>query len=83
MLCPHFGDAIKCIIFQNGFDQDFVMEVAIIKTMVESYMAIVSKTIRDLVPKYVTHHLVDAVSINMFHVRSKLAYSNRYELDHL
>ena len=48
-----------------------------IMTMVESYLKIVGKTIRDLVPKYIMLLVVLDVSFDLFIIITKLTETNK------
>ena len=48
----------KLYLFQSMVDPDMDKQIEVIKMMVESYLKIVGKTIRDIAPKYIMLLLV-------------------------
>ena len=55
-----------CVVSQSMVDPDMDKQIDVIKMMVESYLKIVGKTIRDIAPKYIMLLLV-------LHVRDHIA----------
>lgn len=50
-------------------------EIDTVKKMVTAYMFIVSKTIQDIVPKYIVYHLVNDVSVSTLRRSMSYMYS--------
>ena len=53
---------IQNYLFKSMLDPDMDKQIEVIKMMVESYLKIVGKTIRDITPKYIMLLLVIHVS---------------------
>ena len=53
---------IQNYLFKSMLDPDMDKQIEVIKMMVESYLKIVGKTIRDITPKYIMLLLVLHVS---------------------
>lgn len=48
----------------HSMDPQLERQVETIRNLVDSYMAIVNKTVRDLMPKTIMHLMINNVSIN-------------------
>ena len=54
---------ILFIIFSKQKDPNLEKDVSMIQSLVDSYMSIVSKTVKDIVPKTVVHMILNNVSL--------------------
>ncbi|KAL2298022.1 hypothetical protein Nmel_016983, partial [Mimus melanotis] len=57
--------------FMHSMDPQLERQVETIRNLVDSYMAIVNKTIRDLMPKTIMHLMINNVLITLWSMETK------------
>lgn len=69
--------------FMHSMDPQLERQVETIRNLVDSYMGIVNKTIRDLMPKTIMHLMINNVSVSVDYSEPTLRLSIHLEVTFL